>query len=182
MPNQDRSISLAELIRDKIDAGVLPRLLPEKMWTRYGRGDPCDGCAQPIHPAQVEYEFSMHPDSDLVFQLHIGCIGLWLAELRRRGLPPENPPPAPPAEDPARVAWLARRLAHMVRTHAPYVRCFACLARRLGLTETQVRRAAQMLIADSKLKVVHRLCYACSRTCDSLVPGTDEPDEEQRVT
>ena len=31
MPEQ--KISLADQIRDKLDAGVLPRVLPEKMWT-----------------------------------------------------------------------------------------------------------------------------------------------------
>ena len=50
-------IPLANQIRDKLDAGVLPRVLPEKMRTGYGHGNTCDGCDQPIHPAQIEYEF-----------------------------------------------------------------------------------------------------------------------------
>jgi hypothetical protein len=81
-------ISLADQIRNKLDADVLPRVLPEKMWTAYGRGNPCDGCGEPIHPAQIEYEFIL--DSGDVFRLHIGCLGLWQAELRRRGLVKQN--------------------------------------------------------------------------------------------
>lgn len=41
---------------------------------------------EPIHPPQVEYEFTIRD----VFRLHIGCVGMWLAELRRRGLVKQN--------------------------------------------------------------------------------------------
>jgi hypothetical protein len=80
----DKKISLADQIRDKLDVDLLPRALPEKLWTGYGQGNPCDGCDQPIHPAQIEYEYVR--DSGDVLRLHIGCLGMWLAELRRRGL------------------------------------------------------------------------------------------------
>ena len=82
----DQKISLAEQIRNKLDAGLLPRVLPEKIGTGYGHGDPCDGCGQPIHPAQVEYEFRLRPDFEELVRLHIGCLGIWLAELRRHGI------------------------------------------------------------------------------------------------
>jgi hypothetical protein len=52
------------------------------------RDNPCDCCGQPIHPAQIEYHFLL--DSGDVFRLHIGCLGMWLAELRRRGLVKQN--------------------------------------------------------------------------------------------
>jgi hypothetical protein len=84
----EEKISLAEQIRDKLDAGMLPRVLPEKMWTGYGHGIPCNGCSLPIHPAQIEYHFLV--DSGDVFRLHIGCLGMWIAELRRRGLVKQN--------------------------------------------------------------------------------------------
>jgi hypothetical protein len=77
-------ISLVDQIREKLDAGVLPRVLPEKMWTSYGHGNSCDGCGEPIHPAQVEYEVGINENN--VVRLHIGCAGTWVAELRRRGL------------------------------------------------------------------------------------------------
>jgi hypothetical protein len=83
----EERLSLADQIRHKLDAGVLPHLrpenLPEKMWTGYGCGNPCNGCSQPIYPAQIEYHFPL--DSGDVLRLHIGCLGMWLAELRRRG-------------------------------------------------------------------------------------------------
>jgi hypothetical protein len=81
----DETISLADQIRDKLDAGLLSRVLPEKMWTGYGHGNLCSGCGQSIDPAQVEYEVGNNWRSDDVFRLHIGCVGVWLAELRLRG-------------------------------------------------------------------------------------------------
>jgi hypothetical protein len=83
-----KKISLADQIRDKLDADVLPHVLPEKMWTGFGHGNPCNGCSQPIHPAQIEYHFLV--ESGAVCQFHIGCLGVWLAELRRRGLLRQN--------------------------------------------------------------------------------------------
>jgi hypothetical protein len=80
-------MSLADQIRHKLDADVLPRVLPEKMWTGYGQGNPCDGCGELIHPAQIEYEFLNSGD---VVRFHIGCMGMWLAELRRRGMARED--------------------------------------------------------------------------------------------
>jgi hypothetical protein len=82
MPSE--KISLADQIRDKLDAGALPSVLPEKIWTGYGQGNHCNGCSQPIHPVQIEYHFLL--DSGDVSRLHIGCLGMWVAELRRRGL------------------------------------------------------------------------------------------------
>jgi hypothetical protein len=82
MPDEKRRLAIH--IRDKLDAGVLPRVPAEKMWTGYGQGTACDGCDQPILPAQVEYE-SLEDSGDVV-RLHIGCLGVCLAELRRRGL------------------------------------------------------------------------------------------------
>jgi hypothetical protein len=46
----EEKISLADQIRDKLDAGVLPLTLPEKMWTGYGYDNLC-GCSQPIRLA-----------------------------------------------------------------------------------------------------------------------------------
>jgi hypothetical protein len=77
----DEKIPLADRIRDKLDAGALPRVLLQKMGSGYGHGNPCSGCGQPIHPAQIEYQFA----SDGMFRLHIGYVGMWVVELRRRG-------------------------------------------------------------------------------------------------
>jgi hypothetical protein len=75
----------ADRIRDRLDAGLLSRVMPDKTWAGFGKGRPCHGCSEPIHPTQVEYEFKEHPDSDIGTPFHIGCAGLWQAELRRRG-------------------------------------------------------------------------------------------------
>lgn len=70
-------------IRDKMDAGILPREKPTKMYAGFGNGEPCAGCDTPILPAQVEYEFEAADGSPI--RLHLGCAGLWEAERRRRG-------------------------------------------------------------------------------------------------
>jgi hypothetical protein len=82
----DERMSLADQIRHRLDVGLLPRVLPFKMWSGYGHNDPCNGCGQAIYPAQVKYEFKTHLDSDQMFRLHIGCLCMWLAEQRRRGV------------------------------------------------------------------------------------------------
>jgi hypothetical protein len=76
-------LTLAEIIRQKIDDGRLPEHSSMKTWAGYGRGNPCSACEQPIAPAQTEYEVDA---GDHTYWLHIGCYGLWEAERRRRGL------------------------------------------------------------------------------------------------
>jgi hypothetical protein len=54
------------------------------MFAGYGDNSPCDGCDLVILPNQIEYEFE-GPDGSRTFHFHIGCVGLWEAERRRRG-------------------------------------------------------------------------------------------------
>ena len=75
--------SLADLVRDKLDAGTLPHESPVKMWAGNGRGAPCTACDEPILRAQVEYEPQY--DGRAPIRLHVGCHGLWQDERRRRG-------------------------------------------------------------------------------------------------
>ena len=72
-----------KMIREKIDAGDLPRDTPEKMYAGFGKGSLCDGCETPILPTQVEYEFEAA--GDRVIRFHLGCAGLWEAYRRSRG-------------------------------------------------------------------------------------------------
>ena len=72
--------SLADLVRDKLDAGTLPRESPVKLWAGKGRGT---ACTEPILKAQVEYEPQY--DGRAPIRLHVGCHGLWQAERRLRG-------------------------------------------------------------------------------------------------
>jgi len=74
---------LRERIVAKLDAGALSDRLPEKIRGAFGAGQACDGCDEPILPAQVEYVCELL--GGRVLRLHVGCTGLWQAELLRRG-------------------------------------------------------------------------------------------------
>ena len=75
------SLSLAEMVRHKLDIELLPRADPVKLWAGYGSGEACAACEQTILKAQIEYELQY---ASAVFRLHAGCHGLWEAERRRR--------------------------------------------------------------------------------------------------
>ena len=75
--------SLADTIREKLDAGRLPRGDHIKRWVGYGRNRPCAACERVILVAQVEHELAFADGR--VVSMHIGCAGLYEAERRRRG-------------------------------------------------------------------------------------------------
>jgi hypothetical protein len=81
--------SLRDVIRRKLDDGDLPTKLPVKMYAGNGGGAPCDACGDPILSAQTEYEWG-YPEDDQprAFRMHVGCVGLWEAQRRQRGLDP----------------------------------------------------------------------------------------------
>jgi hypothetical protein len=79
----DEKISIAQRIRDRLDAGALLRIGPKKMWGGFGKRNTCDGCGESIRTTEVESEFKI--DADVTYRFHIGCAGLWQAELKRRG-------------------------------------------------------------------------------------------------
>jgi hypothetical protein len=70
-----------EIVRQKIDAGLLPVERPPKIWAAFGHGGPCSGCGATITAAQTSYGFE---DAGKSYRLHLGCFGLWEAEQRRR--------------------------------------------------------------------------------------------------
>jgi hypothetical protein len=77
-------VPLVQRVRRRLDDGTLPRECPEKVWSGpplYEQG--CSGCGDQILGAQRIYVLSL---ADLTFAFHIGCYGLWLGELVRRGL------------------------------------------------------------------------------------------------
>ena len=76
-------MGIADEIRRKLDEGLLPRSKPEKIFGGNGFGEPCTACGDPILPAQVLYEFD-EPIFGTV-RFHVGCLGLWEAELYHRG-------------------------------------------------------------------------------------------------
>ena len=74
--------SPSEMVREKLDAGMLPRADPPKLWMSAGSGKPCAACDRPILATQAEYE--PHYDDGLTLvRLHKGCHGLWEAERHR---------------------------------------------------------------------------------------------------
>jgi hypothetical protein len=74
---------LADRIRQQLNAGVLPREHPKKIFGGYGVGDACSGCGDRMRPGQGVFEFDT---AGRTYRLHIGCFGLWHGELIRRGL------------------------------------------------------------------------------------------------
>lgn len=74
--------SLALKISDKVQAGLLPNHLPEKLGGGFGGGHACDSCDDPILLGQAEYTYELR--GDRILRLHISCVELWQAELRRR--------------------------------------------------------------------------------------------------
>jgi hypothetical protein len=79
----------AEVIRDKLYAGALPHDDPVRLRPGIGSGEACSACGQPILPAQTEVE-PQWDDGRPIIVLHMGCLGLWQAERRRRDdRPPE---------------------------------------------------------------------------------------------
>ena len=80
----ERKISIADRIRAKFDAGHLPPIRPREMWGRFGDGDSCDACGNPLLTTDVEYDFNL--GGKCTCRFHISCAGKWQAELRRRGL------------------------------------------------------------------------------------------------
>ena len=75
---------LGDLIRAKIRAGILPLERAEKLFAGYGEEEPCTACGAPILRGQVEW--SIRKDDLVTHRFHIGCHGLWEAELGKRGL------------------------------------------------------------------------------------------------
>ena len=82
-------MSTIDDVRRKLDAGDLPTTQPEKLSRGYGVGEPCSVCGKPILTGQVQYQFNVSDGG--TFRFHVGCLGMWEAELYRRGwLKPPN--------------------------------------------------------------------------------------------
>jgi hypothetical protein len=82
----DETRSLINQIRDKLDADLLPQVLPEKVRAGRGHGNSCNACDRAVLGGQLEYRFLTQDDSDKPLRFHFACLGLWLAALRRRGI------------------------------------------------------------------------------------------------
>ena len=67
---------MVEVIREKVDAGLLPQGNPLKLWAGVGSGNPCSACDTPILQSQTEYEL-LYWDDRAPVRFHIGCHGIW---------------------------------------------------------------------------------------------------------
>jgi hypothetical protein len=73
----------ADIIRAKLNAGVLPVEQPTILWVGHGSGQTCAVCEQPIVKAQALYEaeYGYRP----AIRCHADCYRLWRAAARERG-------------------------------------------------------------------------------------------------
>jgi hypothetical protein len=68
-----RDRSIADKVRSKLLAGVLPREEPVKTWAGYGRGELRMACEAPILPAQVVYELEMADGPKVPLKHWLSC-------------------------------------------------------------------------------------------------------------
>src|SRR5262249_867388 len=71
--------SLAELIRNKIEAGTLPRDTPVRLRAGKGTGSPCAACGEPIPSSGPQYEPEYH-DARPALRFHGSCYSTWDVE------------------------------------------------------------------------------------------------------
>jgi hypothetical protein len=70
------------MILVKIKTGELPDDIPAKMDGGFGGGHACDACDEQISVTQAEYDFEL--PRGRVIRLHVGCSGVWQAEVLKR--------------------------------------------------------------------------------------------------
>jgi hypothetical protein len=81
------SAVLRQIVRQRMEAGELPRSGTDRCWAGKGGGGLCSVCDQPIHPADNEYEIVMDegPSGASSLLFHRRCLDVWIAECRRGG-------------------------------------------------------------------------------------------------
>ena len=75
-------MSLADVVREKMERGYLPTTRPTAVWTGFGSGEFCRACGDVIAPRQIRHAFDLDDRDTLSF--HADCYALWDAEVRRR--------------------------------------------------------------------------------------------------
>ena len=69
---------LYEVVRAKLNAGVLPLEDPMRRRAGFGSGKQCSLCEQPIQSSHTEYE--LRYDNRESLQFHVVCHDLWDGE------------------------------------------------------------------------------------------------------
>jgi hypothetical protein len=95
--SQLRDTALQLRVRQLIENGELPVMVPEQIEAGYGSGRACVACDRPITNIQVEYEIGDYRDSHpLIF--HFGCHVMWRLECSRVNGNHALPHPGEPGE------------------------------------------------------------------------------------
>ena len=146
-------VRLIDTIRAKVEAGILPRERPQRFFASQGEEEPCAACGAPILHSQMQW--SMGDADRLKHRLHVGCLGLWEAELRRRVRQTEPPVRDGPREVPPREAIVAE-LRTPVRASGI---CIPCLAQR---TRLPVKVTVAFIVEFGKsVARVQGVCTVC---------------------
>jgi hypothetical protein len=140
-------MKLVDRIHQRIDRGELPASRPPKVQTGFGGEQACAACDKLIFPAQVCW--TIEREGHHVASFHIGCFGLWDAELRRRGIAGEE--------------TLADRFKAALRDSAPGGYCFPCVAAKLTIPTEELLDAARLFVLDRSIRVYQGACHACHR-------------------
>jgi len=140
---------VAAVVQAKVAAGLLPRERPSKMWVGPGTGKTCDSCEQPITKDDREYEFD--PPGWPILRLHQACVEAWHVHRAIQG----------GSANSFTLDTSAARIAAVLRESFPSGFCVACLAARLDVPISEVRGAAQVVVARPGFRVVERVCYTC---------------------
>jgi hypothetical protein len=69
MPDSPRGLA----VRDRLGRGLLPHDEPARSWVGKGSGRACDGCGEPISPADMETEV----DLERTYRFHENCLNVW---------------------------------------------------------------------------------------------------------
>ena len=146
-------VRLIDTIRAKVDAGILPGERPERFFPTHGEEEPCAACGAPI--VQSETQWSMGDADRFTHRLHVRCLGLWEAELRRRARLAE-----PPVRDGRRQVPLREAIVAALRTTVGSGGiCIPCLAER---TRLDVKLTVAFVVDFGKrVARVQGVCPAC---------------------
>jgi len=75
--------ALRRRVRQLIENGQLPVMLPRQILAGYGSGCVCAACGHPITSTQMGYEVERDRDADSL-SFHLGCHVVWQLECSRR--------------------------------------------------------------------------------------------------
>jgi hypothetical protein len=68
-------LARAQRIAEQLNTGQLAAAASVKLWAGFGNGKDCDGCGEPIGPADVEHEHDLADGRAL--RLHAGRSVIW---------------------------------------------------------------------------------------------------------